>query len=90
MFILYWSWYNNPAAVSVLHTIQGSTHLPLKVSLVSQFKLVPEFRFFGVLDKVMALKYVHILIVKACDNAILFAVGDYKHYNLIQDGSNLI
>lgn len=63
--------------------IQGSSHL------LSKSLCLPNLScFIGVLDKIAALRYVHILILKAFHNAILFAVRDYKHcYTPIQAGA---
>lgn len=62
---------------------------PLKVSLLPNLSWYQNRPcFFGVLDKIAALRYVHILILKAFHNAILFAVRDYKHcYTPIQAGA---
>lgn len=76
-------WYINPTTISLLHTIQGSSHLLWKSLCLPNLSC-----FFGVLDKIAALRYVHILILKAFHNAILFAVRDYKHcYTPIQAGA---
>lgn len=81
-------WYINPTTISLLlHMIQGSSHLLWKSLCLPNLSC-----FFGVLDKIAALRYVHTLILKAFHNAILskiaLRVRDYKHcYTPIQAGA---